>query len=394
MENSNIQPVKPKERTTIVDVLRGWALLGVVIGNYVDYFQVGRPVKHAPDKVSDVLALINQYFFAAKSWTLLSVLFGYGFAILMNNIAQKGKNPILFFSRRMFWLFVIAFINSAFWFGDILKDYAFLGLVLLLFYQSSAKTAFRTGIVLLLAAPFIGAYVALFHTYDHQKEMEKILPLFYSHNWIDIFVMNLKGTYSLEMINPQYAITVHIIMFACMLFGFTAQRLNIFERLTEFKRQLKTLFWVCLTFALLFNIAFKIPLVHGLAIWKFFKPGYWVVLSTMFSIMSGICLLYINGKLKSVFNGLQFMGKMTLTNYMVQNVIATLLFLNVGLGLFNTMPYWFYVLMAVVIFITQIFISKWWLIHFNYGPVEWIWRQLSYARRLPIKKVKAMEIKG
>jgi uncharacterized protein len=97
MESAIIQPLKSKERTIIVDILRAWALLGVAIGNYADYFSVGKPVKHAPDKISDVLTLINQYFFAAKSWTLLSILFGYGFAVLMNNIAQKGKNPILFF---------------------------------------------------------------------------------------------------------------------------------------------------------------------------------------------------------------------------------------------------------------------------------------------------------
>lgn len=390
-ESTIIQPVKSKERTVIVDILRAWALLGVAIGNYVDFFGIGKPIKHAPDKISDVLALVNQYFFAAKSWTLLSVLFGYGFAILMNNLAQKGKNPFLFFSKRMFWLFVLAFINSAFWFGDILKDYAFLGLVLLLFYQASAKTAFRTSILLLFFVPFVSAWLITVTHYDNSKEMAKILPLYYSHNWIDVFVMNLKGTYFLEMINPQYAITVHMVMFACMLLGFAAQRIGFFDRLPEFKKQLKTLFWISLAAAIVLNIALKMAVSHELKLLKFFRPGYWVILSTMLSILSGICLLYISGKLKSIFSGLQFMGKMTLTNYMAQNVIATFLFLNVGFGWFNTKPYWFYVLAAVLVFVAQIFISKWWLSHFNYGPMEWIWRQLSYGKRLPIKKVKEIK---
>lgn len=388
MEKSVVQPVVSKERNVIVDILRAWALLGVAIGNYVDYFGLGKVVKHAPDKLSDILMLINKYFFAAKSWTLLSVLFGWGFAILMDNIAKKGKNPILFFSKRMFWLFVLAFINSAFWFGDILKDYAILGLLLLVFYKASAKMAFRTSLVLLLVLPFIAAYLASLNNYDYSKEMEKILPLFYSDNWIDVFVMNLKGTYFLEMINPQYAISVRIMMFACMLLGFAAQRIGFFDRLTAFKKQLITLFWVCLTAAVVLNIGTKIAVAQELTLLKFFKPGYWTILCTMLSIMSGICWLYISGKLKTLFNALQFMGKLTLTNYMAQNVIATLLFLNVGLGLFNTQPYWFYALMAVLVFVVQIFISKWWLSYFNYGPVEWIWRQLSYGHHLPFRKQK------
>ncbi|MGY0036031.1 DUF418 domain-containing protein [Pedobacter sp. NJ-S-72] len=111
-----------------------------------------------------------------------------------------------------------------------------------------------------------------------------------------------------------------------------------------------------------------------------------MVLSTMICILCGICWLYVNGKMQRFFTGLQAMGKMTLTNYMMQSILATFIFLNVGLGIFNTMPYWFYIFIALLIFSIQIGFSKWWLIHYNYGPVEWIWRQLSYGKRLPIRK--------
>lgn len=197
--------------------------------------------------------------------------------------------------------------------------------------------------------------------------------------------MNLKGTWYTEMLSPSYAITVRMVMFACILLGFSAQRINFFNRLGEFKKQLKTLFWVCLTIAVILNagLAYALNLKFQ---FTYFKPRYLAILSSMLAIASGICLLYINERLKAFFNGLQAMGKMTLTNYIVQNVIAAFLFLNIGMGLFNTMPYWFYIGVAMVIYILQIFFSKWWLTYYNYGPVEWIWRQLAYGKRLPIKK--------
>jgi uncharacterized protein len=390
MQQETVLPIQSSKRTAIVDVLRGWAILGVVLGNYTDYAFIGKPVKIKYDMASNILMGLNSFVFAAKSWTLLSLLFGYGFAVVMNNIAAKGKSPVAFFTKRMFWLFVIAFINSAFWLGDILKDYAFLGLVLLLFYKASAKTAFWSGAILLFVVPFISALVAKTMPYDYDAVAKaQVLPTLYSHNWLDVFTSQLKGTYYLEVLLPQYAISVHVMMFACMLFGFAAQRIDFFNRLPELIKQLKKTFWIALASTVILSVGlgllqhFKVT-----AIFTYFRPRYWVIFATLLTVATGICWLYTCGKLKSVFNGFQALGKMTLTNYMVQNILAVFLFLNVGLGMFNTYQYWVYFLIALVIFIIQIPLSKWWLANYNYGPVEWIWRQLSYCKWLPIKKAK------
>lgn len=391
MQQELVLPIQSSKRTAIVDILRGWAILGVVLGNYTDYAFIGKPVKIKYDMASNILMGVNQFIFAAKSWTLLSLLFGYGFAVVMNNIAAKGKSPVAFFSKRMFWLFVIAFINSAFWLGDILKDYAFLGLVLLLFYKASAKTAFWSGAILLFAVPFISAFVDHVLPYDYDAVAKaQVLPTLYSHNWLDVFTSQLKGTYYLEVLLPQYAISVHVMMFACMLFGFAAQRVDFFNRLPELKKQLKRTFWIALIAAVILNIGLGL-LIHfklNKQVFVYFKPRYWVIFATLLTIATGICWLYICGKLKRIFNGFQAMGKMTLTNYMTQNILAVFLFLNVGLGMFNTYQYWVYFLIAFAIFVIQIPLSQWWLTYYNYGPVEWVWRQLSYGKWLPIKKAK------
>ncbi|KAF2339460.1 DUF418 domain-containing protein [Flavobacterium tistrianum] len=388
MTNS-YHPVEQSKRTAIVDILRGWAILGVAIGNYLDFLYIGieKEIKHGT--FSQVLQFINRYLFAAKSWTLLTLLFGYGFAILINNVASKGKNPVAFFAWRMFLLFILAFINSAFWLGDILKDYAFLGLVLLLFYRCSTKTLAIISAVIVLTVPFVMAYVnGIKIEHPAIATNPEYLKLYHSGNWIDFFKFNLFASFYEQIIIPGYAITAHYVMLGCMLFGFMLQKLNFFNRLTELKRLLKSVCIISLALAVLIGIAFNIMIIYKVELLKVFHPLYWLVLSTMIFISTGICILYNNGKLKTVFSYFSAGGKMTLTNYMSQNILAGIIFSGIGLGIADSMPYWFYFLLAIFIFIIQLFISKWWLSKYNYGPIEWLWRSASYREWVPFKKIQ------
>jgi len=392
MTNS-IQPIQEDKRTAIVDILRGWALLGVVIGNYVDFRYIGLESSILKKGIfSEIISYFNLYFFSAKSWTLLSILFGYGFAVLINNVADKGKNPVSFFCWRMFILFVFAFINSAFWLGDILKDYAFLGLLLLFFYRSSSRTILITCGILLLTVPFVNAYIhSIKQTLPDVQSTAKYLKLFYSDNWLDVFQFNLLGTYYQEMINLGYAVTVHVVMFALMLLGFYAQKINFFNRLPEFKKLLKRTVVTTLVLAIISGVLFEIAIKQKVG-FTYFHPVFWIIINTMVCILSSICLLYINGKLKTIFSYFRVSGKMTLTNYLMQNILATFLFSGIGFKIYNTLPYWFYFFLAVFVFIIQLFLSKWWLSKYNYGPVEWLWRILSYRKMFPLKKAAQDEI--
>jgi uncharacterized protein len=388
--NNTYQPIEDQKRTAIVDILRGWALLGVVICNYTDYIHIGLPTSAiASDSLSNVLGVINHIFFSAKSWTLLTLLFGYGFAILINNVASKGKNPVYFFCWRMILLFMFAFIDSAFWLGDILKDYAFLGLILLLFYKSSARTILITCLLLFLMVPFIAAYINTINmVYPEISTSPEFLKLYHSGNWLDFFKFNLLASYYEQIIVLGYAVTAHIVMFACMLLGFYAQKINFFNRLPELKKQLKNMLFISLFTALSLGVFFVIATANKVTSFTYFNPYYWSIISTMLFIASGLCLLYTNNKLKTIFNYFKFSGKMTLTNYMVQNILAAFIFSGIGLNLSNSMPYWFYFVLAISVFIIQLFVSKWWLSKFNYGPVEWLWRVLSYGEVFPFKKVE------
>ncbi|MBF4515151.1 DUF418 domain-containing protein [Flavobacterium sp. ANB] len=386
MTNS-YHPLEQSKRTAIVDILRGWAILGVAIGNYSGFQLIGIPHEIKNSILSDILSNFDQYFLAGKSWTLLTILFGYGFAILINNVAAKGKNPVTFFSWRMLLLFGLAFIDSSFWFGDILKDYAFLGLILLLFYKSSARTLAITCAILILATPFIMAYIKGLNIERIAITTDpEYLKLYHSGNWLDFFKFNLVASFYQQIIVPGYAITAHIVMLACMLFGVLLQKINFFNRLNEMKKLLIYVLISSFFISVMMGIGFYFAIENKAGFLKFFHPYFWFILSTMIFVATGICLLYNNGKLKTIFNYFSAGGKMTLTNYMIQNILGAFIFSGIGLGIADTMPYWFYFSLAVFIFIVQLFISKWWLSKYNYGPVEWLWRVLSYRKMFPLKK--------
>jgi len=390
MTTEQIQPIAASKRTAIVDMLRGWALLGVVLMNYNDIYWIGwvyNP-KYKADTLTNILQYSSSFLFAAKSWTMLSMLFGYGFAVLIRNVANKGINPVKFFTIRMFWLFVIAFINCMFWWGDILKDYAFMGLVLLFFYKMKPKPAFIICIVLFLMLPAISPLVNRI-PYNGEEQFNKLLPLYHSNNLIDNFKFNLVGTYDREVKLPAYAITVHLAMLLCFLLGYSAQRISFFENLAENKKWIKRIFWYTLVFTIILTAVFIVGSKLKWTYNKYYNLRYPSIFMMMLFTVSALCWLYVNGKLKAFFRALENIGKMTLTNYMIQNIILFFVFGGVGLNLGNTMPYWFYLALPLAIYIAQVYFSKWWLSRYNYGFVEWIWRQLSYNKRLPLKKAKA-----
>jgi len=291
-------PLQQKERIAIIDILRGWALLGVVLMNYVDYYYLGSQWTKQSDVLMTVLQMIGNILFAAKSWTMLSFLFGYGFAVLMHNVASKGMNPIAFFSRRMFWLLVFAIVNSALFFGDILKDYAVMGMVLLLFYRASARTAFFTSIGLLLVMPAVAAYISSLGRPDGLTLLKPLHPLLQSNNIIDVFRFQLLGTIQYEFVNLGYLITVHFPMMAMFLLGLAAQRINFFGRIHENKKYIKRTFWITLAVTLSFvGLMIALEAMKVKNAFKYYSPFYLFIISNMIFYMSSLCWLYFAGKL-------------------------------------------------------------------------------------------------
>ncbi|HSZ87730.1 MAG TPA: DUF418 domain-containing protein [Puia sp.] len=384
MENISHQSsaLQPPQRFAVIDMLRGYALLGVVIINYTSY--KGWDYDHG-NNADKVLGFLATYIFFRKSALLLSLLFGYGFAVLIDSLKKKGSNIIFFFIKRMFWLFVIAFVNSCFLGGDILKSYAVLGVILLLFYRSPTRTILVTAIILLLLIPFSSGYT-LYHMSNHALEISDANRLlFLSHNILDVIAYNLSDSYILQSTWPFYAIFVQHVMLCCFLWGMFFQRIHFAENIYANRKYIQRAFWISIpAFALSTYFTFLAKHINFLKIYfNFFIISF---LCGVVFFSSAMILLCISGKLKYFFRAMEYFGRMTLTNYLTQNIIGFFIFSGSGLSIESSKPYWFYFMLAIVVYVIQLFISRYWLKHYYYGPVEWFWRKLGSGKKLQFKR--------
>ncbi len=320
--------------------------------------------------------------FESKGWTLLAILFGYGFAALLKKISHNNQNPYLFFTKRMLWLFAFAFVNSLFYGGDILHDYALMGLILLLFYNLSVKSITVFAVAILLLTPVLQSVLGNYQLLFTPKYRDAFYELYNHHTTLESIKANLQMRYQ-WMLRLSYSVILHLIQLGCFLLGMAFQRSQCFERLSREPKLLlrKILFLSFVTSLMILLLQLAVENKD----WKFneyYNLYYPEALSIMVFSTAAICWLYFSGYCKTIFESLQIIGTMTLTNYILQNIIAFVLFIIIR-------PNWnweSYILTGIVVYTAQLYFSKWWLSQFNYGFFEWLWRCLSYQKRFAFKK--------
>lgn len=398
-----INPAVGKERYEFLDVLRGIALFGIITANMILYsLYDDLPVSaqaamstHASDRVLDFLELT---FIEGKFYTIFSVLFGVGFSILLTRTQARTSSFHRFFLRRMLFLFLIGFAHAAlFWHDDILESYALCGALLLPFVKARNRTiiwfsvlALATGAVIkftnaipydslawpkhLLLARFGLAHASELETLAHGR-LQAILGMNFAH---------ILGQY-------DFLISSGMIfkIFGCFLLGFYLGRNEIYKRLDEFRPLIKRL--------AIWGLVIGIPL-NILYAYTFSNDDSWVrnltealgILPLSAAYASLICLLWLSPRWRRSLQVFAPVGRTALSNYVGQSVICTLIFYGTGLGLGGTMGPTLYLPIAWAVYLFQIWFSRLWLSRFQFGPLEWIWRSLTYGKRVPMLKPRSV----
>lgn len=394
----SITPLKPstkKERITELDALRGFALLGVLLMN-IEYFTntmqslfLGTgPVFTGIDLVADRFTSI---FIEGKFWVMFSLLFGMGFAVIQSRIQDTGRNFSKFYAKRMFVLLLIGAAHAIFiWTGDILFSYAVTGFVLIFFRNTKTTRLWKYALfffLLIVILSLFGGEVDPKAAPDEftvllQKQFESANTLYPNGSFIEVTKLRL-----LEFAFNSSMLIVYLPYFlSVFLFGNWLYKIGLFNDLKANKNRLKQVLYIALPLGLFLSIPPAIVLENS----NLMSPA-----STLESQMISLdaiasfllCMAYVAGFLllaiNNTFNLRSFLapaGRMALSNYILQSLFFTTLFYGYGIGLWGEVSRAALVPMAVLFFIVQCALSKWWLKSHSYGPLEWVWRKLTYGK--------------
>ena len=384
-------PTEQKDRTIIVDVIRGFALIGVLIANFTSYSnqQTPEPILHSISSPFDSsLMNINAVFLEWKFFTLFSILFGYGFGLILESLTRKNINPVSFFIRRMMWLFVFGIIHTLFWTDDVLHLYAMSGILLLLFYKKSNRFILISSIIFMFVVPFIVSFsMRNFPDAFGDKELQQYYQNLKSGNILVVFRNNIEAYYRKFILSGG---DLHDISqtLGRFLLGYYLLRLNLFNSIEAKKALFKKVAF----------FAAPIMIAYFILRWLLIKddvPLNEFVLSPLLSIgifsttsfyVSMLVISYISFGKNKFFTSLEALGRMTLTNYLMVSAFLIILLYGIGFNKLGELPMhtiWMYALGWLFV---EIIFSTYWLKYFRYGPTEWIWRQLSYRKRLELRK--------
>ena len=409
-----IGPVRRQERIETIDILRGVAILGILIVNMTMRgfaLPEGLPAHELwPNMIDRTVETLILFFADQQFITLFAFLFGLGLAEQMMRADERGARFLPLYLRRLCVLWLIGMTHFlALWDGDILHAYAQDGLILLLFLRRSLKTLLVwAGILLcipLLLFGFTTRYAITGHVNPYAMSWIQYEDLAEDQQYIeearDIYS---RGTYA-EMIKfragglgellPGNADAYILVGF---LLGLYAGRRGIFHdvsaHLPFIRRVQRWGLMIGLAGSAVFVIGESNPssasvmqnvgrmcLVFGAPAMTFFYA------STIILLTQGEAWRQRLGPLAAV-------GRMALSNYLLQSLICTMIFYSYGLALFCKVRPSLCLLLTIVIWLIQIPLSVWWLRRFQFGPIEWLWRSLTYWKCQPMRVSKQKAVGG
>ncbi len=391
MQNKN-NPVTPNNRIEYLDSLRGIALLGIILANMILYSlylylsedQINNIGVTRFDKTLDFLELM---LIEGKFYTIFSILFGIGFSIILERSRSKNSNFVKFFLWRMTLLAIIGVIHAIFfWHNDILFFYACCGMLLIPMARFSDKTIFFIALTMFVIPigmkvffgtttdSFLQIRDQLFETFS--ITLNNRVDIWTSGNWKSIWQLNLSMWFN----QFHFVIGSGMIfkIFGSFLIGYLIGRKKIHEKLHELKPIIKKIALIGLIFGLVFNFAYASYFYTNS--WELILSESLGILPLSFGYMALAALLWQSIKFKKLMLLFAPVGRMALTNYVFQSVICTLIFYNTGMALGGKFSPSGYLLIGIIVFGFQVVFSKIWLAKFRFGPLEWIWRSLTYRK--------------
>ena len=428
-------PVAQQDRIIIIDSLRGIALLGILLMN-IPYFGLPDPsfdnltLNHELGTINQKVWYFINWFLEGSQRAIFSMLFGAGTILFVTRLEKRltGLMPAEYFIRRQLWLLFFGLVNAfvLLWSGDILFQYAICGIIVFVFRRTPVKgLLIAAGICLLLMTARenrelykqkgiivkgeaiakldttkvkltevqkedLGAMTGMKEKSDTaglRKEMRKNLRQLRG-SYADVYNNISNNSTNAEFYYTYYGLwDVLLFMFIGMAFfknGILTGQANVKVYWALFIIGLGgglLISWLRLHPMLQYNFNYFEMMKHGMF-------EYYEISRTLRSlgIFGLIMLLYKSGLFKWLFAMMRPVGQMAFTNYLMQSLMCGLFFLGIGFGMIGKLQRYeiYYVVGAV--WVIEIIWSYIWLHFFRFGPLEWLWRSLTYWKKPPLKR--------
>lgn len=387
MEQTNLggNTLRPThERNVAIDILRGFALFGVLVANALVFsypFQLYAPLGYPElDGTGHITEWLVRLFVVGSFYPLFSFLFGLGFALFL----RKGDEALPLFRRRLAVLLLIGLAHAVFvWSGDILVTYALVGFLLIPFGRQPDRT-----LIIWTAVLTVWTFLVVWLLGGSGSDfplpyIEQATRAYGAGSYLEATLQRLTDTgltlLNLPVVGPQ--------VLAFFLAGLLVGRQRRLEGVEE-----RRSFWTGVS---ILGFLLGVPIVGTHAVFLLRPDPVPSFLSALDATLGSpafgfgylaVFFLCLTPRARRRLMPLASAGRMALTNYFMQSVVFTFVFYGYGGGLYGeTSPVWG-VLLALTFFPLQMLLSQWWLDRFRYGPAEWGWRCLTYGRRFELKK--------
>ncbi|HEY0628974.1 MAG TPA: DUF418 domain-containing protein [Sphingomicrobium sp.] len=384
-----------RQRAAHIDSMRALALLGVIVMNIGSMVMMvnGREVFAAASTFDIGLAGFNLLFVLGKARSCFAFLFGAGFAILMMRAEARGGGFAPLYGRRMGALLLFGLVNQVFLFwGDILVTYALLGFALMLVGRWTNAAMLKAGLALTLAPPLLAGLTEalLGHPIPdlldlpRQAEAARAMAAFTSPSYLDAVTQYIWMGSTRHAASTAHMAIYDLSVFGLFLLGAWSVRTGVLTDPQHHRPLLRRIIKWCLPAGLVLSAVNAAPFLgmrpEGLAA-AGITAAYIGVPVLAFAYLAAFALLFSKGH-SAVQSFLAPAGRMSLTNYLLSGALGCWVFYGFGLGLLREFDMVEITLFGIGLFIALAVLSRLWLAAFPYGPAEWLWRRLSYGRRI------------
>jgi len=391
------------DRILSLDIVRGVAVLGILIMNIQSFSMVSaaylNPAAYGDlTGINKTVWMLSHVLADQKFLSIFSMLFGVGIILFSDNIEHKGYRPARFYYRRLFWLFTIGLLHGyLFWHGDILVAYAVCGALAFLFRKLSPWVLLILGMMIFLVPSFNywlfgksmdmwppDAIAGINETWSPSKEVVANETNALTGSLSDQLKWRIPETFKMETF--IFLILIGWRAMAMMLVGMSFFKLGMFS-IGFSKKFYSVLSLVTLSIGyILILVGVNKNFASGWSVeYAMFFGALWNYIGSLFVAVGYISLIMLLTKyLKMTL--LAKVGKLAFTNYLLMTLICTTIFYGHGFGLFGTVARWEQLVIVLLIWIFLLAASWIWLRYFYYGPIEWLWRFLTYGNKPPFRK--------